>query len=215
MRRASLLVLLTWVVACGDRTVVADQTEATSGSSSDSDTGGGDSGSDDPDSGGSGGSATGGSETVEPLPTCFCVDLELVCGDQADMATYECALPSPCGLLDDKGDDAETTECVVQLLIAQQPARFQYEFSNDLDDGFETETWSGWFYILGPGEGLDNECYFYKLDLGGSPMSSAAHYLLAEPAFFEGCLGGTADEMRSCLLSGLDKGEPLAVCSPS
>ena len=200
------------LAGCGDSRVLGDDAEDPPADSESTDTD--DPGHTVPDPEPETGSTDdgGSSETGEPEPTCACVDLDLVCGDLEGVATFDCALPNPCGLLDDEGDDPDTVACILDLLIAQEPARFQYRFQNSIDGGWEVRTWSGWFHILEPGVGLDNECYLRMVDFSGSSTPSANHYTLAEPSVFEECAEMDADDMRACLLGLLEVGEPANEC---
>lgn len=145
-------------------------------------------------------------DTAEPEPApCGCVDLELVCDQASDEAMYDCALPSPCGTVN---GDAAAAECVLELLIDQEPARFRY----DIDSQDDTEGWTGWFYILGPGVGVDNECHREGWDFGVDWTPSGTHYSLEAPAYFADCIGKSASVMTGCIFNGLSAGSALAEC---
>lgn len=193
--------------ACGDRAL--DDLEPTDASTDDEsleDTASTDAESTDTDTDADASSSDDSGEP-EPEPACDCVDFDLVCGDDSHLATLDCELPTPCGVLNDEGVDPAPVECILQLLIEQQPARFQYHFEQP------GTTWDGWFYILGSGVGLDNECTIYR---GGGAsddtIPQANDYDLADPATFEDCLGGSTNEMRSCLLAGLQKSHSVPQC---
>jgi hypothetical protein len=145
---------------------------------------------------------------------CDCTEYEVICTRNAAMAMHDCELPNPCGIVDKY--DAEAAECVLELLIAGEPARFEYDIASTqgCDTGYNNQ--EGWFYILGPDEGLDNECFIDECENGfGEPpsqMPTAMRYTIDEPAHFADCLGGTASAMTNCIFSGLTSGSPIAEC---
>lgn len=147
--------------------------------------------------------------------SCDCVELESVCSDDVALATNDCALPSPCGVVN---GEAEAAACVLNLLIAGQPARFEYSIATGMGCGNGTRTWQGWFYILGPGQGLDNECYVdacnTSVDKPITMEPSASYYIIESAAYYEACLGGDASTMTGCIFNGLSKGSSVAECGP-
>lgn len=219
------LVTLSLALACGGRAVSNDD-ESPNGTTTEPSTGDGPmsdgttsgvattgiSTSADPTTGGgsvdddSGGGSTGMLPPPVPEDWCTCVELDLVCTKDVGMATADCELEAPCGRLD-AGNDA--TECVRQLLITQAPARFEYQF---IVAG--NQIYSGWFYILGPGEGLDNECFEDIEAFENDLVPTAAYYELSEPAYFDACPGDGSDEARGCVLAGLGKLGPVDECAP-
>jgi hypothetical protein len=147
-------------------------------------------------------------ETGEPAPSCSCVDLELICSDEPSMAMADCELPSPCGVVD---GSAEASTCVLELLIAGEPAKFEYDISGP-GCGLGSENWSGWFYILGPSQGIDNECYYEHCDFSMMHTPSANHYAIAEPEYYADCLGKTPEVQTGCIFNGLSIGSSVAEC---
>jgi hypothetical protein len=141
------------------------------------------------------------------LEPCTCVvgeNLGFIC---TEATLNDCDLPSPCGVVSISTPDAEAATCVLQLLIDQaQPSQFDH--FETYDDGFED--WSGTFYILGPGTGIDLDCH--QVDLSGD-FTPAVH-AINEPAYFQACLGQTASEMTECIFNGLTATEPVPLCAP-
>ena len=201
-RAVALLVLLS--AACSPGAVVLDPEDGGSGESSSST--GIDTGTDTLASADTGTDTSTESETAEPEPEpCGCVMLDEICGADSDQAMFECELPSPCGTV---SGDAVAAECVLQLLVDQEPARFRY----NIESQDQSESWRGWFYILGPGEGIDNECHFDGWDFCIDRIPSAAHFELENPAYFADCLGKSASVMTGCIFNGLSKGPAVAEC---
>jgi hypothetical protein len=149
------------------------------------------------------------SETAAELSfTCACVELDQLCAAPEATAMQDCDLPEPCGIVED-GDPVAAT-CVLRLLADQQPSRFRYRISQN--DGFQSEIWTGTFYILGPGEGLDNECYEEYFDLSYIHDETGFHYALEAPAYFEDCIGKTTSVMTGCIFNGLTETIAIDVC---
>jgi hypothetical protein len=144
---------------------------------------------------------------------CDCVELDMICTRDAATAMHECDAPSPCGVVN---GDAAAAECVLELLIAGAPARFAYDITSGEGCGAGYNGWEGWFYILGPGEGIDNECSVDACDndFGEWPSKepSAKRYTFAPPAYYADCLGESASVMTDCIFNGLLIGVPIAEC---
>jgi hypothetical protein len=158
--------------------------------------------------------STGEASTTEsgddgPEPACACVELDRICTADASTAMSDCELPSPCGVVD---GSAEPATCVLQLLVDGTPARFAYDIDGPGCGFASGETWSGWFYILGPGEGLDNECHEEWCDIAYEQTRDARHYTIAESAYFADCLGKSASVMTGCIFNGLSIGDDVADC---
>jgi hypothetical protein len=150
----------------------------------------------------------------EPASMCGCVDLEPICTPDAVLAMPECAaLPAPCGIVN---GNAEAAECVLQLLIAGEPARFAYDLTSSQGCPTGFNNWEGWFYILAPGQGIENECFIDECGNGfGDPPSatpSASHVEIEPPSFFAACLGESAKVMTDCIFDGLSSAAPVAEC---
>lgn len=151
------------------------------------------------DTGGS--DTTGGGEYI----TCECVQLDQVCTGLVHQAAQGCYIDNPCGVITGVEGNENATECVLQMLVDQVPARFYYE----LADANMVETNSGWFYILGPKSGLETGCY---KKANGTQVPNANYYELEDPSHFEACLGLGIAEMTSCLFGGLILLEPFPTC---
>ncbi|MEM7152809.1 MAG: hypothetical protein AAF799_08200 [Myxococcota bacterium] len=200
------------LAACGDERVLGDMAEdPTTGSEGTDEDVAESTGEPEPEPDDGSTDDGGSSETGEPESRCTCVDLDRVCSHDTELATFDCELPEPCGVLHDQGVSFDTVTCVLDLLIDQEPARFRYHFQNDIGT-WETETWSGWFYILGPGQGLDNECYRHEIDQYEENIATANLYTLADPSVFLDCIGLTVDAKRACLLAGLEAGDSAPEC---
>lgn len=150
----------------------------------------------------------------EPITSCGCVDLDPICTPDAALAMPECAaLPAPCGILN---GNAEAAECVLQLLIAGEPARFAYDVTSSQGCPTGFNNWEGWFYILGPGQGIENECFIDECGNGfGDPPSatpSASHVVIEPPSFFAACLGQSGKVMTDCIFDGLSSATAVAEC---
>lgn len=153
-------------------------------------------------------STTEDESTSGDAEPCSCVELDQIC--DLGTAMNDCELPSPCGVLN---GDAEAAMCILQLLVDGAPARFEYYITNP-DCYWENESWSGWFYILGPGVGIDNECHAECADLLAGEIPTAHHYTIAEPAYFADCFGKTASVMTGCVVNGLSIGDEVVECGP-
>ena len=163
-----------------------------------------------------------GEPSTGPVPgfDCLCVYRDLICDPEAPLALNDCDLPSPCPIVD---GSAEAAECVLEMLIAQEPGRFRYSYESTEACGTGQYTWNGWFYILLGGEdasqriGFDNECYIDECNSTVSEPSSetpsAQSYELEEPAYFADCLGKEADVMTACIFNGLSNfGSDISQC---
>lgn len=147
--------------------------------------------------------------------SCDCVELDAVCpsamGDGTAM--NDCELPSPCGVVD---GSAEAATCVLELLIAGAPARFAYNVTSSQGCGGGYNQWIGWFYILGPGAGVDNECFVDECDVGlGNPATqtpAGTLFAIEAPSYFADCLGESASVMTGCIFNGLEAGPAVGSC---
>lgn len=152
---------------------------------------------------------SGESESGEDYEPCTCVDLDGICTGQNSI--YDCDLPAPCPTITEQSN-AEDASCVLNLLVEQQPARFYYDFYESKSLGFES--WSGWFYILGQGQGIDGECYQSQFDFSYSQVETVVSAGLEAPAYFADCLDETASVMRGCIFNGISaNGSVIAECS--
>ncbi len=144
---------------------------------------------------------------------CDCVEFDPICTPNAVTAMHDCALPSPCGLVD---GNAVAADCVLHLLIAGEAARFEYDIISAQGCGAGYNKRQGWFYILDPDQGLETECFIDECENGiGEPPSQtplATHQTIAEPAHFADCLGKTASIMTACIFSGLSPSTSITEC---
>lgn len=158
-------------------------------------------------SGGESGSEGSGGEM--PMEGCSCVDLDLVCSESGSIDAYQCPLPAPCDVVVSMPVEREPLECALELLIAQEPARFEYALGYY---DFEVDLYRGWFYILGPGEALDTECHLHGQDFGVSSDPQTNHHGIESPEYFEGCRILTNEAMLNCVLDGLIPADPAPLC---
>lgn len=174
-------------------TVVASDTEADASSETDAGTG-----------------TEGGDEDPGEDPgVCGCVFSGGVC--EGWHSVWDCTLPDPCPNVTDNSDE-EAATCVLNLLVEQEPARFFYKFREPTSLGHEE--WAGWFYILGPGEGIDGECHSWQHDFHYGEDVTVARAQLETPAYFADCIGKSLSVMNGCIFNGIDvNGAQLAECN--
>ncbi|MCA9661454.1 MAG: hypothetical protein KC486_24150 [Myxococcales bacterium] len=151
-------------------------------------------------------------------------DNSQLCGVTAMMlsVTYCAGDSLPCGVIDescaqdgwdcyDNPDareyDVDALDCTLAALRDRLPGT--YGWSSTLDYNYSGE--AGIVHLRKDGAMWARECFWEDL---GSGLDSPSEVALAEPSYFDGCLGLAQPAARwECMLDGLDRGLVIPKCA--